>query len=447
MYDLVIDVATGGVRTADGVVLETLSSANPADLRDQLMDLASGHARVANRPLLIHVTDAFGEVALLANPDGVMTLATSGDLEAAALRASQPVEEPTAACGTEDSPSELDSLTAMLDESSALEPSAEADLLRPEPAAPVAPTTSPGTLVLDHRPTEGAVIPRNHQPAGSPETVQPSGFRAAAQKLQTGWQSSGATTGRAVVMFANTKGGSGKTPTSIGTMSAIGIARRGDVALVDFDPTGNLSGRLGLPPGRTVPNLLRLLDSVPTPTPTQLHEAMGWNAPGQFWAVGARESAVEKDGGVAPKITAGQVDAILHAIGTTCSVIGLDAGNDDADEGFIAAAEQATHLVVPTAWDQQSVTKAFEMLANVEDLGLGRLASQAIIVGTYSPRDRPNRRQEQKARHDFGSYGLRIVDVPPDRHIAARDVMSWQQLAAGTRRGFETLAAQITSGR
>ena len=274
-------------------------------------------------------------------------------------------------------------------------------------------------------------------------------FRVSATAMGLGAATSGnGSGGPLTIMVANTAGGSGKTPTAIGVLSAIAQRRGGDVTLVDLDPTGDLARRLGASPAWTILDLLgRLSDpDLPSPTVAELHDLMIYSDETKLWAVAARTATVDKkaaDGVVQPELSAGEYARLHSGLASAFGVVGIDAGNNDAGRGFLEALKHTHQILIPLGWDQKTVAAALNLLANIHETGFEDLASKAIIVATTPPRIFPNRRQRQRALDTFTSHGLTIMEVPTDLHIHERSAISWSRLRPATRKAYTAIADEV----
>lgn len=247
-----------------------------------------------------------------------------------------------------------------------------------------------------------------------------------------------------VVLVANNKGESGKTPVAVLIAQAFATTRGGDVAIVDLDPTGNLSARVGVDPAQgRLPDVVAAIDAEPAMSWASVLNQLAWEPTARLWVVTSRGVAKSKSP-VASAITAAQFLRLVAALQTGIRVLVVDAGNNDQDEVFLAAASIADQLVVPVKWDVPTVSVgARGVLATLYEVGMTDLALGAIAVGTYPPNRQPNRRQARRLRAEFDRLGHAIVDIPVDRHIDARTAISWQALKPTTRTAAMTLANMI----
>lgn len=243
-----------------------------------------------------------------------------------------------------------------------------------------------------------------------------------------------------VVLVANTKGESGKTPLAVLLAQAFGSFRPGDVAVLDLDPTGNLAARAGT--GRSTPSLPQLVTgSANAGQWSDVTRLLAWHHDSRIWVVSARDPEASSEAGQMPR---GGLTAAVQALAKGVRVIILDAGNDERDPVFQEAVGLATQLVVPVRWDVPTVRDgAGVLLRSLYALGHQDLATRAVIVGTYPLLRRPARRDEARFRAEFERMGHRIVDVPSDGHIDQRAGIIWSRLRSRTRTAALALAELV----
>lgn len=247
------------------------------------------------------------------------------------------------------------------------------------------------------------------------------------------------------ILVANNKGESGKTPVAVMIAQAFAAARRtNDVALIDLDPTGNLSSRVGVPPteGR-LPDVAAAIEQRGTARWEDTLSLLAWEPASRVWVINSRGIAKTK-APVASHITPAQFRSVLDALEAEIRVVVIDAGNNDRDAVFLEAAAMADQLVVPVKWDVPTVSVgARGVLSTLWDEGLTDLATGAIAVGSFPPHRRPNKRQEARLRAEFVRLGHSVVDIPVDPHIDARTAISWLSLKPATRAAATKLANLI----
>jgi cellulose biosynthesis protein BcsQ len=421
---------------------ECLASADPSFPRaaqKQLREAAIQEARKLGNPILVETHGKEGIITLL-------TVTPEGEFQAA-----RPEDAPAELNLREDSPEEGRVATPLEGATPALPlsgPQAEGEPSGGAPDRGVGEARRNGHEHVIEVPLADLLESASH-PVASGQGPDVNPFRSSAMAMGLGRSGAGRPArGPLTIMVANTAGGSGKTPTAIGVLSAIAHRRGGDVALVDLDPTGDLARRLGASPASTILDLLgRLSDpDLPSPTVAELHDLMVYADATKLWAVPARTATVDKraaDGVVQPELSAGEYASVHSGLATAFGVVGIDAGNNDAGRGFLEALKHTQQLLIPLGWDQKTVAAALNLLANIHETGFADLANRAIIIATTPPRIFPNRRQRQRALDTFTSHGLQIMEVPTDLHIHERGAISWERLRPATRKAYTAIADEV----
>lgn len=249
-----------------------------------------------------------------------------------------------------------------------------------------------------------------------------------------------------VVLVANTKGESGKTPLAVLLGQAFGSLRPGDVCVVDLDPTGNLAARAGT--GRSTPSVPGLVAGATRAQEwSDVTKLLAWHPDSRMWVVAARDpESPEVDG--SGHLAAGALATVITALAKGVRVIILDAGNNERDVVFREAAALADQLVVPVRWDVPTVRDgAGVLLRSLYAQGHQKLATEALIVGTYPFMRRPNRGQEQRFRAEFERMGHQVIDMPSDGHIDQRSGIVWGKLRRRTQAAALGLADNITAAQ
>ena len=246
---------------------------------------------------------------------------------------------------------------------------------------------------------------------------------------------------REVVVCANLAGGAGKTPTLAGVMQATGLARGGDVVVVDINPTGNFGALAGVGNSAPLPELVEWLASCPAPTDAQLRDHMAWSAVLHAWVITARAAVVDGQGRpVAPHISMDQATALFDLLGERFSVVGVDAGNNDTDYVYRVALSRATRLLVPTSWSPKTVAGAKLTLSHMFKLGFQQLATSAVVVSTSREHLRGGKKLRAVQEQVTGGPGLSIASIPRDGAIIRQDFAS---LSGKTTQAYGALATSM----
>lgn len=243
-----------------------------------------------------------------------------------------------------------------------------------------------------------------------------------------------------VVVVANNAGGAGKTPTTLGVLSAMADRRPGDVIVVDLNPTGNLGDYVGVGHRAPLTELVEWLRSTPDPSDQQMREHVAYVPELRCSVITSRATVTDGHGNpIPPHISTADAELLFDVLAAHYSVIGVDAGNNDVDYAFRTAIGRATDLLIPVAWTPKTVHGAYQTMRDLWDLGHRELVSGAVVVSTWGAR--PVRSFERAERARFEQRGLRIADIPADPIIRRRLV------AAGvkpkTRQAYRDLAGLL----
>lgn len=277
--------------------------------------------------------------------------------------------------------------------------------------------------VIQLRPTlPDAPQPSSYQPQFTPAPNQ------AAGKPKTELEKS------LVILVANTKGGAGKTPLAVVLAEALASVRGGDVALIDLDPTGDLSHRSGAYSATSLSKLAAVAQRQPAPSWTELTGSMEWQKDSRMWVVGAASE----------RVSGRDLEATVQALSAGIRVFVLDSGNNDTEEVWRQAAQLADQLVVPVSWDEATVQSgAAQTTTRLYERGLRQLALRAIVVGTRAPFRRPPKARKERFTAEFERLGHTVAELPTDRHIDAGGAICWTSLKASTQAAARELASKI----
>ncbi len=253
-------------------------------------------------------------------------------------------------------------------------------------------------------------------------------------------------------LVANRKGQAGKTPVAVLLAAAFATKRPNDVVLVDLNPVGNLALRTVQSSTATVSDLVAALKGAHQgfPDVVDLDELMQWQPEGYF-TVPSRDSLVIQQEGdepvLAPRLSRHDVDLLAAALTKRRHVVGLDGGNNDADEAWQRAADLADVLVVPVKWDPPTCTLAGQMLDELAELGRSDLSRTAIIVPTWSPAETADKGRARSYEAHFRSAGHRVMPIPPDPHLVGKGIITWARLKPATRHAALALAREVARVR
>lgn len=238
------------------------------------------------------------------------------------------------------------------------------------------------------------------------------------------------------IMVANPKGGVGKTPTSLLLAAAFGVARGGGVMAWDNNELrGTMPDRSESPHRRNVRDLLADIHILRQPSSqfTDLAHFINHQAAGTFYTLGSAQST----GRMVSKLDFELVHELFRRY---FQVIVVDTGNNEAAPNWMAAAQVADCLVVPTKWRKDSLIPAARMLEGLQDVNPG-LLRRTVIAATNGPADSQAEVKSNGASW-FGSSHP-IVELPTDPHIAEGGVINYTKLLPTTQRAALRLAAEV----
>lgn len=242
--------------------------------------------------------------------------------------------------------------------------------------------------------------------------------------------------GTPVVVVANPKGGSGKTPAAVLLSALMGRHRGGSVVGWDaHEACGSLAARAAsCPSEHTVWDVLgharelctanaeasglaRFLQRQPT-----LDEILASDqTPGGSICIGRDECA-----------------AILAVLRRHREVVIVDTGSNDRAEGFRWAVANATQLVVPIIGRRDVIVSALRLLDGIAEDGHEELAARAVIAlcGTGP--------QQAGITETLASAGItRIVTVPYDPLLASGERIVVTRMSRASVRAWTDVTATV----
>jgi MinD-like ATPase involved in chromosome partitioning or flagellar assembly len=245
-------------------------------------------------------------------------------------------------------------------------------------------------------------------------------------------------TGPRHILFANPKGGAGKTTTCLGVAGTFGQHRGRGVVAFDNNPT---RGTLGLRSQsdthqRTVTDLLADL-----PTIRQVGDLSAYTRSqpeGHFEVL-----ASDEDPRMAVARDESDYVAVMGVLDTFYKVICVDTGNDVTAPVFTAAVATSDQLVVVTGASWDDAYSASWMLDHLEQHGAGELVRRAVTVVTL-----PRGRSADIVAIDehFAARTRAVHHVPFDRALEVGAEISLDALRPRTRRAWLDIAAAIADG-
>lgn len=236
------------------------------------------------------------------------------------------------------------------------------------------------------------------------------------------------------VMIANPKGGVGKTPLTLLLAGVFGVARGGGVIAWDNNELrGTMPDRSVSEHRQNVRDLLAEADRLKDAGFTEVARFLNHQTSGTFHTLGSAQ-------GSGQSITHEDFEVVHDILGRYFEMIFVDTGNNEAAPNWLAAAETADCLVVPTKWRKDSLIPAARMLESLQD-SHPELLERTLIVATNGPAE-AQEESRKAAANWFGSQ-YPVLEIPTDPHIAAGDVLKQDELTPETRRAALAIAAAI----
>ncbi len=242
-------------------------------------------------------------------------------------------------------------------------------------------------------------------------------------------------TGPRHVLFANPKGGAGKTTTCLGLAATFGQHRGRGVIAFDNTPTrGTLALRAHQDThDRTVKELLADIHTIGRVG--DLAPYIRSQPDGHFDVLASDEDPVMA-------VSRGERDyvAVMQTLDAFYNVICVDTGNDVTAPVFTAAVATAHQLVVVTGGTWDSAHSASWMLDHLEEHGYARLVRRAVTVVTL-PRGRAS---DLRAINEHFTARTRAVHhVRFDPALDTGGEVELHRLRPRTRRAWLDAAAAI----
>ncbi len=247
-----------------------------------------------------------------------------------------------------------------------------------------------------------------------------------------------------IIATANTKGGAAKTTLAIAVVSAAAhLAGHNDVALLDINPSGNLAEHTVQSAGA---NIIDLAHAATRPSFGQvradLDPFINWQ-PGGWLTINCPASIVSNDGGIISDLDDQDIQRITHVLQQHCRFLLFDTGNNAKDPAWQSVAAHAHRILVPIQWEPDTVIEAQKMITDMAAAGHSRLKERIIFVGTHAPSARPDRKRKRGYRAALEQSGWRVMDLPPDRHIATGGIIEWDKLRSRTKEAATAIVRAI----
>ena len=242
------------------------------------------------------------------------------------------------------------------------------------------------------------------------------------------------------ILLANAAGGAGKTITAVGLAGTFGIHRGGEVVVWDNNETqGSLSLRTKAQgSNRTVLDLLGAMDDPERMSLGDVSPFLRRQGNARFEVLASSTDPVAMT-----QIKREQFNRVHRVLTRFKQLVIIDSGNNCLAENFVAAAETADLLVIPTGLQRADVQRALWTLQTLHEAGYERLVENAVVVISESTRGKESAAAAKEFREVL-SKKLDIIEVPYDPHLDRGTVVDMELLADKTRRAYENLAALVT---
>jgi MinD-like ATPase involved in chromosome partitioning or flagellar assembly len=244
------------------------------------------------------------------------------------------------------------------------------------------------------------------------------------------------------VVVIQPKGGAGKTPTTIGIASALGVNRGGYVLGWDDNETrGTLAVRVRNLYGQTT-TAWDLLSALPR---FERADARVGDLAHYVRAQGeAQFDALASDDNPANMAQIGDHEfGRLHAVlQRFYRIIVIDTGNNVRSPNWQSAVNAADLVVVVSTYQRDVGYSGSWVLDHLVQTGRGALANGAVTVLTAAdPKPDPTVRRELVIH--FGTRTRSVVEIPYDPHIAVGGPMEWAKMREQTRRAWTRTGAGV----
>lgn len=246
------------------------------------------------------------------------------------------------------------------------------------------------------------------------------------------------------VVVVQPKGGAGKTPTTIGLASALGVHRGGYVVGWDDNETrGTLAVRVANRDSQrtTVWDLLGALPSferadarvgdlgyfVRSQGEAHFDALVSDDHPGNMAQIGENEFR--------------RIHGVLQRF---YRVIVIDTGNNVRSPNWQAAVNAADVVVVVSTYQRDVGYSGSWVLDHLMQTGRETLGRHAVTVLTAADPTTEKKVRGELLRH-FGTRTRGVVEIPYDPHIALGGPIHWQHLREETRRAWTKAGAIVVN--
>ncbi|ORM36214.1 hypothetical protein BFL43_07735 [Williamsia sp. 1135] len=236
-----------------------------------------------------------------------------------------------------------------------------------------------------------------------------------------------------------TKGGAGKSTTTLGLGSAFADARTDRVLAIDANPDKGILGQ-------------RLNTIVPTDQASTIYDLL---AAGQYARYSdVRAHTLEADTGLqvvashadparSEALTGEQYQQAAQMIAAHFQVILSDCGTGITHDAMRGVYADTDSLIVPTLISDDSLSNAVFVLDWLDAHSMRNLSARAIVVINQASGRRKPTPDEQRIITYFQSRVRAVVTVPFDPHLAEGGLFYWDRLRPKTVDAYRNLASLV----
>jgi MinD-like ATPase involved in chromosome partitioning or flagellar assembly len=246
-------------------------------------------------------------------------------------------------------------------------------------------------------------------------------------------------TGRAAerIAIVSTKGGVGKTTTTLMLGHTLALERGDRVVALDANPDfGTLGYRVTPDSHRTVRDLLDAIEDV------------HWYPEVRAYTTQASSRLEvlcgDADPAVSEAFTADDYRTVMNVLAHNYNVALTDCGTGVLHDAMSAVLGTATQLVVVTGPAVDQARHADHLIRWLQKHAAGGLVADAIVVVNASRNDVPVD-MEAMVQH-FGSLVRSVIEIPYDPVLAAGGIDGLDRLDRATQDAYLRLAAEVAGG-
>jgi MinD-like ATPase involved in chromosome partitioning or flagellar assembly len=237
------------------------------------------------------------------------------------------------------------------------------------------------------------------------------------------------------ILFANPKGGVGKTPSALALGGVLASVRGGSVCIVEVsDDPGALTFRAEGQPKLGLAELVRDIETI-----RSAGQLAGYTAPQTSFAsvIGTVERRA--------RLSGEDVIEVARVIDDFYAIRVMDSGNQPSSSAFAGAVATADALVVPVYNTGDAVIEALNLLAELRAKGgkAAELARRATLLRLTDGRPESLAVVERVDQMVEDAGFAQKFAIPFDPHIAERSQISLGRLAPQTMRAFTAAAAGV----